>query len=340
MHTRIEMAGCRACVDACPADAWLLDDEMLAIDSDRCDGCALCSAACMEQAIEPAWRPQVRNLGNERVAFAICQFATDNLDAAGWLPCLHAISLRTLAEMSRQGVQSLFVCDAGCGGCSRAGSPAQTLDQRMVQLNQLLLARGVQPIRLRSLDAELWHGCARAATGAGEGLCMSRRGFFRAALDAAAERSAPDPDAATTVPVAMLLPGDGRQNAGMLLYPTLPVIEPRSCSGCDACFNLCAHGALHIDQEGGTYHVDATRCTGCGICRDVCTRQAVSLIEQGWGNAQTLRLQTRRCSACGVQFHRPVADEPPQMQEAPSVALCAVCSRHNHHANLYQVMDA
>ncbi|HPR05596.1 MAG TPA: 4Fe-4S dicluster domain-containing protein, partial [Denitromonas sp.] len=44
IHTHAEVGSCRRCVDACPAAAWMLDDEQLAIDASACDGCGLCVA--------------------------------------------------------------------------------------------------------------------------------------------------------------------------------------------------------------------------------------------------------------------------------------------------------
>lgn len=51
VHSHCEVASCTRCVDACPRDAWLLDDASLKIDTARCDGCGLCVAACTESAL-------------------------------------------------------------------------------------------------------------------------------------------------------------------------------------------------------------------------------------------------------------------------------------------------
>ena len=51
VHSLCEVASCTRCVDACPQEAWLLDDASLKIDTSRCDGCGLCVAACTESAL-------------------------------------------------------------------------------------------------------------------------------------------------------------------------------------------------------------------------------------------------------------------------------------------------
>jgi ferredoxin len=51
VHSLIEQATCRRCVDACPTRAWVIDDERLGIDPARCDGCGLCAPVCPQAAI-------------------------------------------------------------------------------------------------------------------------------------------------------------------------------------------------------------------------------------------------------------------------------------------------
>ena len=51
VHTILEGASCKAYVDVCPRQAWVLDEEQLGIDVDRCNGCGLCAAACPQDAI-------------------------------------------------------------------------------------------------------------------------------------------------------------------------------------------------------------------------------------------------------------------------------------------------
>ena len=45
------------------------------------------------------------------------------------------------------------------------------------------------------------------------------------------------------------------------------------CCGCNACGDVCAHGAITFktDNEGFWYpEVDASKCTDCGLCEKVC----------------------------------------------------------------------
>ena len=49
-HQRIADSRCRACVDACPHNAWQLHPDGLGFDTDACDDCGQCVAACPLEA--------------------------------------------------------------------------------------------------------------------------------------------------------------------------------------------------------------------------------------------------------------------------------------------------
>lgn len=49
--------------------------------------------------------------------------------------------------------------------------------------------------------------------------------------------------------------------------------DKKECCGCNACGDICAHGAItfQIDVEGFWYPVvDKNKCTDCGLCEEVC----------------------------------------------------------------------
>ena len=51
------------------------------------------------------------------------------------------------------------------------------------------------------------------------------------------------------------------------------VVNKIDCCGCNACGDVCAHGAITFktDNEGFWYpEVDASKCTDCGLCEKVC----------------------------------------------------------------------
>ena len=53
----------------------------------------------------------------------------------------------------------------------------------------------------------------------------------------------------------------------------IEIKDKRDCCGCNACGDVCAHGAITFktDQEGFWYpEVDMSKCTDCHLCEKVC----------------------------------------------------------------------
>lgn len=53
----------------------------------------------------------------------------------------------------------------------------------------------------------------------------------------------------------------------------IEIIDKKHCTGCEACLNACAHGAITMtaDEEGFLYpQINQTLCVDCGLCSKVC----------------------------------------------------------------------
>ncbi len=325
VHAHTAAARCRACADACPAGAWVIDDEALGIDTTRCDGCGRCVPACPEAAIDQPRPVARRRWGGERLALAVCERAGEG---EATLACLHALGLRDLLAMYGEGCRHLFTRRGDCARCDRGGT-APTLEAALATLAPLLADRGLPPFVQREVVPG---GLARvlAATTADDGPVVDRRGFFRHALvgslaQAGVAEAAPE----GLLPPGRLLPA-GTASEGAVRWPWLPAIDARRCNGCDACLRLCPHGALQLAE--GAYRVSPADCTGCGLCVDACDRRAVRLTPLGRGAPHDLPLRQARCRACGAPFHWPAA-------QAAYETLCPICRQTNHHRHLFQVFD-
>ena len=58
------------------------------------------------------------------------------------------------------------------------------------------------------------------------------------------------------------------------------------CTGCGACFNRCARGAISMvaDEEGFAYpKIDAEKCVGCGLCQKACPQLTPPLFHPPMG---------------------------------------------------------
>ena len=52
-------------------------------------------------------------------------------------------------------------------------------------------------------------------------------------------------------------------------------VDPAKCTGCEACMDRCAFGA--IDFASGGAFIDTQKCYGCGLCSSTCEYDAITL---------------------------------------------------------------
>lgn len=91
----------------------------------------------------------------------------------------------------------------------------------------------------------------------------------------------------------------------------IEIIEKAKCCGCNACGDVCAHGAITFlrDEEGFMYpHVDVDKCTNCGLCEKVCPLLHVDELKHNdWEKpvcfaANNINIETRFNSTSGGVF--------------------------------------
>jgi NAD-dependent dihydropyrimidine dehydrogenase PreA subunit len=322
VHGRAEVASCQRCVEACPLDAWVLDDEELGLDTKRCDGCGLCVAHCPEGALSLSGVAPAVDIGTPSIVVACERTQRDGHD---WrLPCVHAVSLEQLTLLYRGGLRRISLQTADCSSCPR--NDAAGIAHRVALLNRVLSQRS-QPV-IDLVDRRADRPPVRAA-GVHSDVAearVSRRGFFRRMMGAAAQLQSDDAQNRWRPPGEFLAPvGRGE------LALAVPMIDPDRCNGCDACVRICPHEALTLAPDRDAYLVSAESCTGCRLCIDVCDQDAVDVTECAVLEHLRVPLQERTCRSCGAHFHRPSSAAGDQL-------LCQVCSRVDHQRNLFQVL--
>ena len=319
VHTRAEVASCRQCVSACPVDAWRLDDEALAIDTDRCDGCGICVAHCPERALSLAGLTAQAHPGQRDITLACERVVGEHPD---WrLPCVNAVSLQQIASMYRRGLRRLSLLTAECRSCPR--HDCSGLPHRLDMFNRVLSQRQMPGIEL---IAEQAPGREAAREAGMTEPRLTRRAFFRRMASAVAEHRW-DASEADWRAVGGYLPPSC---PGDLVF-FAPQIDPIRCNGCDACLQICPHDVFTLEQEPAAFVISVDACTGCRLCADVCDQDALSIITGGKFEQSRIALDSATCRACGVEFHRPA-----HANSAPE--LCHICSRVNHQRNLFQVL--
>lgn len=335
VHTRIEQSSCCACAEACPRGAWVIDDEMLGIDSDLCDGCDLCVPACPESVLLQRFLPAIWRVDGVGIALAYCTNAGLGADRKGIMPCVHALSTLSLLRLHQQGATEIVLGVGNCAACPRQSK--ETLDQRVAEINRLLDERGLSPLNLGRLDKDAWERMIQRLEDPAAVERSSRRGFFRTLVQTPIKRLDEALQSSDTVgvPVGTLLP---RSEPGQRL-PCVPVLDAVRCSGCDSCIQLCPHEALSLgfdkDSNPLVYRTEPERCTGCGICIDVCETEAIEVRRWACSGPEEIPLRRSFCQACGAPYHVPETNGP----GSPKDGLCRICQQTNHHRNLFQVID-
>ncbi|MGB5472166.1 MAG: 4Fe-4S binding protein [Gammaproteobacteria bacterium] len=330
VHTLVTQASCRACMDACPVNAWVMDEESLGIDTEACDGCGLCASACPQGAIIPHQANLPVLSGSRTSALFACEKAGVN-GKDGIIPCLHALGLQDLLQLYRSGMRRLCVATGDCASCIRGG--VLQLPDLLEQLTGMLESRNLATITLQVADREEWNQQSQNAKQSFSGPAISRRAFFRKAATSSMtvwmDVTRPAEERAFAPP-GKLLPRTSRND----VVPFSPRIDSTKCNGCNACARLCPQGAiaLYSSEDILQYRLDAECCTGCDICVDVCDQKAVCVDHWSSQVQFELPLTAHRCRACGVPFHQPSI-------KTSSCDLCAVCSKTNHARNLFQVME-
>jgi len=341
VYAIFNQANCKACVDACPRQAWVLDDNALGLDTDACDGCGLCVPACPSGALHIHFPWIIRKLGKQQIALLACEYSDINEDT-GTLPCIHALGLRQLLLLYNAGIKHLLVETAECGKCCRNLQPDihPDIHHRLAQLNSLLRERNKPAMKIFQRSSKLWKTIFNSDDVSNQGPQVPRRNFLRGAIQLQQIQQLLSVTTPLNDPKYLTIP------AGQLLpiventefhWPYSPQLNENRCNGCDACIKLCPTDALQLIQDENTsttgYKLDPASCTGCGICTTVCELQAISVNSQSLSTARIISLSEKQCTACGNNFH------VPQNSTQSKISLCRICQQHNHNRNLFQVLS-
>jgi len=340
-------SSCQACVDVCPRSAWKYDDDGLSLDSDICDHCGQCVAACPHEALsnpEPAPHVVDRSLilACERVAGSRAP------SAVGVVACLHALSADWVIRQTRQHhCDRVQLASADCSACDRAPH-GQGLVQRWQPVAQRL---GSSAPRLERISPTQW----KERTSDALAPDLARRRLFGRILAPRPSTSSPTgmtvSASMTSQRVNIVSHLAGHPNACRKPPLWELEIDPARCTACMVCVRLCPQGALehHTNQlqPDGVESIALrhARCTGCGLCTQVCKDAAITIHEPD-ATARvvqrplTIALEVQVCHQCKVPFHLPGSKLSDHVEAIRTI--CPICSggRHLHTQRIVQEFDS
>jgi ferredoxin len=307
VQSRLDNASCRACIQACPHQAWQLTDDALNLDTGACDGCGLCAPACPESAIALPFRPVTRyGKDNRPILLAACEKSQVE-NGADVLPCVYSLGSADLLAAWQRGMRQAVLVTGDCQSCPRNRKAEWTAE--LESLRVALRARNAEGLDVQWATADAWAGYiampGQPAT--------SRRGFLRGALAGLADKALDEEESAAARPLGTRLP------PGLGPVPWAVTLDRERCNACLLCTRLCAHGALMLEESGGELElqVHSLRCTGCRLCLDVCEPGALQLSSWQLVAPQSQQLATHDCPCCRARFHVPAGRENP--------GLCPTC---------------
>lgn len=331
---RFRYSECRRCAEVCPHEAIALSDEGVAIDSARCQNCALCVTACPTDALASGSFKTVDMLRQAirqdhfTIACAPCGAVADAV-----VPCLGAVDAASLAYLAKRRIPVTMYGTSHCGECAHRARGAAQLTLNLEACEVLTKAAGTADARADWVPPLVDSAITPSPTiGKDDRFIASRRQWFRRVVGRGADElaqvaipassSLPTPDQAIR-PGAYALPERREllqivcqrrddQPFSLPLHETLPLmalsLQP-DCTVCEACFRVCPTGAIEIEESPADWQLkfDSDRCVGCAVCMEVCQPRVLAADaifdarpEQPAG--VLLALSKQRCGRCDRHF--------------------------------------
>lgn len=283
LKMRFNASRCRRCVDICPHQAVTLDDG-LAIDSDQCSGCLLCTTVCPVGALEARsdFYACLRQLGKTSDPILGCIRTKKYSNAT--LACLGGLADEHLLMLFHTLTGSLTLNLTSCTDCPNHSMTVH-LRKRLDSLAE---------------DRPFGRKCRLVLADSAEKLIYShevvdRRSFFKSVGHYLFK-------GADTVLFPQTEQVPKRSEYGEKRLPlrrellnriraaTFPEGEVRikknfdffvsfdnNCTSCQGCVAICPTGALQTKSSETPPVFDHLLCTGCGLCSEFCLDGAVQV---------------------------------------------------------------
>lgn len=279
-------ASCRKCIDACPADAISVHNNVLSVDHKACVACGACTVVCPTEALIPV-RPADEALEQAaaeamtsldgRAVIACARIASKGLadpHKFAEAPCLARVDESLLLGLAAVGAKDIVLVDGCCKTCRfRETSPG--VDETIASANSLMQAQGAPAMVSRASEFPEGLALKNAKSLLGE----ARRGFFTSATSWTASAAGKTAEMVIRKNLGMKAKDATlREQLGAGASGTLPQFQERRRSQVlDAMDRLGEPAVEQIETRlFGRVEIDASVCNSCGMCAVFCPTGALS----------------------------------------------------------------
>ena len=285
-HSRAGQAGCRRCIDSCPADAIISIGEQVEVNPNLCQGGGICATVCPSGAMRYAYpspadtATRIRTLltryrdagGSHPMMLFVAE--GDAVDMPAIPPNVLLVPLEELASAGHELWLAAIAWGAECVLLADGGSvppkARHALDDQIAMTHGLLQGLGYPTTLLRSIQLD---NAPAECTPSGAlptiatfGSDYPKRQLANLAIEHLIEQ-------VVNPPARIPLTGDAPY--GRVL------VDTEQCTLCMACTSVCPAGALSAGGDSPQLILHEPNCVQCGICANACPEDAITL-EAGW----------------------------------------------------------
>jgi len=319
-----KLSECTKCVDICPVDTIVINENIPAFTPAECTTCGGCVGVCPTEAFSLSGFSSIEfffKFLEERSNELVCQ--KDLYCCLSVLSVEHLLSMAIASEAPV--VMDVDACD--CGGAS--DKLQLQLRANIEEANFILSSFSDKEILIKSSERELAQReeltqTSRRSLFSLKGAIKSKQAFEEA-MDAD-ELKAFGIDLSDIEKMKNKLIPDKRKLLFSILkrlgkpehYEIIPTEEIRftsqkfveeSCTNCQICYRICPTGALSSDAKFSLINFDSMLCVKCHLCHDVCEPNAIQL-QPGYEIKELFEPRQRtlatfdiqRCNECGNYF--------------------------------------
>ncbi len=299
-HSRSELSGCNACMQACATGAIQSDGEGITVDPYLCQGCGSCATVCPTGAMVYAYpKPasaisRTQELLKEGGQKILLLHAEEHEELVAPFESSQSVLPLLVEEVSAFGID--YWASMLCAGAHHIllltnddslEQSLQALDSQMALLGDVLSGLGIEkPVvsrinseALETLDSgALYQQELSGLDPAAFATHNDKRQTFRMAIDTLAEQLTPKSEHITL---------DASAPFGLIN------VDTDKCTLCMACVSVCPAKALLDGQDTPALRMIEANCVQCGMCEAACPETAIERTPRySYNSIEARKIQT------------------------------------------------